>query len=170
MPNMIDDLAPLNRSHSLRHLRFGWWALLCFLVLGFVLEMLHALKIGWYLNVENEARRLTWTLAHAHGTLFAVLNLVFGLSLTIVPFSRRNLVLASRSLIAATVLLPAGFFLGGVFSIAGDPGIGIVLVPVGALLVTLAVLLAARASSAAGDAPSGPITGEGKQADRKRRR
>jgi hypothetical protein len=168
---MIDDLAPLNRSHSLRHVRFGWWALLCFLALGFVLEGLHALKIGWYLNVENEARRLTWTLAHAHGTLFAVLNLVFGLSLTVMPFaSRRSLVLASRSLIAATVLLPAGFFLGGVFSIAGDPGIGIVLVPVGALLVMLTVLLAARASSAAGEAPSGPRSDEGKPADRKRRR
>ena len=36
---------------ALRNLRFGWWALFFFLLLGGVLEVLHGLKIGWYLDV-----------------------------------------------------------------------------------------------------------------------
>jgi len=39
--------------------------------------------------------------------------------------------------------MPAGFFLGGVRVYAGDPGVGIVLVPVGGLLLLAAVLLTA---------------------------
>ena len=48
---------------------------------------------------------------------------------------------------AATLLMPAGFFLGGVTVYSGDPGLGIVLVPVGGLLLFVAVLLTARATS-----------------------
>ena len=43
----------------------------------------------------------------------------------------------------ASLLLPGGFFLGGVVIYAGDPGLGILLVPVGALLLLTAVLLTA---------------------------
>jgi len=42
-------------------------------------------------------------------------------------------------LTGATVLLPGGFFLGGAMIYAGDPGVGILLVPVGALLLLVAV-------------------------------
>lgn len=54
-------------EYARRHLRFGWWSLLFFLTFGLGLETLHGLKVGWYLDVENETRRLMWTLAHAHG-------------------------------------------------------------------------------------------------------
>ena len=73
-----DDLDDLTRTHTRLHLWFGWWALLIFLALGIVLEMLHGFKVGWYLNVENESRRLMWNLAHSHGTLLAFVNLAFG--------------------------------------------------------------------------------------------
>ena len=53
-----------------RHLRFGWWSLLCFLTLGIVLESLHGFKVGWYLDAAHSTRRLMWTLAHAHGVCF----------------------------------------------------------------------------------------------------
>ena len=43
-----------------------------------------------------------------------------------------------------TLLL--GFFLGGLFVHAGDPGLGILLVPVGAALLFAAVWLAWRAA------------------------
>jgi hypothetical protein len=145
-----DSLIQMTRAYTRRHLRFGWWALLCFLTLGIVLEGLHAFKVGWYLNVDNDTRRLMWTLAHAHGTLLAVVNLAFGMSLAILPLeSPRAVVASSRCLLAAGVLLPAGFFVGGIFSVAGDPGLGIVLVPVGAVLLLVGVLLVARASTAA---------------------
>jgi hypothetical protein len=132
-----------------RHLRFGWWALLLFLSLGLVLESLHGFKIGWYLNVSNQTRRLLWTLAHAHGTLLALVNVIFAVSLprlTGWSVSRRRL--ASKCLLSASVLLPAGFLLGGTTIYAGDPGLGILLVPLGALLLLVSVLLTAQGTSA----------------------
>jgi hypothetical protein len=135
------------QSCARRHFRFGWWALLCFLVLGIALEGFHALKTGWYLNVDHQTRRLMWTLAHAHGTLIAVLNIVFGASLALLSIPNpRTVTFASRCLMGANVLLPAGFFLGGVFSVAGDPGAGIVLVPIGAALLLAGVFQVARAT------------------------
>ena len=50
---------------------------------------------------------------------------------------------ASLCLVAAGFLLPAGFLLGGVVTYPGDPGPGILLVPVGAVLFFAAVLLTA---------------------------
>jgi hypothetical protein len=52
--------------------------------------------------------------------------------------------LTTRALTGATVLLPGGFFLGGVRFYAGDPGIGVVLVPIGAVLLLIALVLIAR--------------------------
>ena len=117
-----------------RNLRFGWWSLLVFLSLGAVLEALHGFKIGWYVDVKNDTRRLMFTLAHAHGTLLALVNIVAGLSGRIVErFTLRSSV--SFALIWAAILLPAGFFLGGIVTYDGDPGLGVWLVPVGAALL-----------------------------------
>jgi hypothetical protein len=63
---------------SLRHLRFGWWALFISLVVGVFLETLHGFKLGWYLDVNNDMRRLMFTLAHAHGALLALVNIAPG--------------------------------------------------------------------------------------------
>lgn len=117
-----------------RNLRFGWWSLLIFLSLGAILETLHGFKIGWYVDVGNETRRLMFTLAHAHGTLLALVNIIAGLSGRIVErFTLRSSV--SFALIWAAILLPAGFFLGGIVIYDGDPGLGVWLVPVGAALL-----------------------------------
>jgi hypothetical protein len=116
------------------HLRFGWTAILVFAVLGLTLETLHGFKVRAYLDLSNDTRRLMWTLAHAHGTLLGVVNVVYGLTVSVFP-ERGHDRLASRGLIAAAVLLPAGFFLGGVNPYGGDPGLGILLVPVGALML-----------------------------------
>jgi|SRR5882672_9080012 len=127
-----------------RHLRFGWWTLLIFLTLGLVLEALHGLKIGFYLSVTNETRRLMWTLAHAHGTLLALINLGFAFTIRLLPeWSARERGLASICLRAATLLMPAGFFLGGTVIYSGDPGLGIILLPVGGLLLLVSVFLTA---------------------------
>ena len=127
--NVLPDVQPADRN-----LRFGWWSLLVFLSLGAVLEALHGFKIGWYVDVGNETRRLMFTLAHAHGTLLALVNIVAGLSGRIVErFTLRSSV--SFALIWAAILLPAGFFLGGIVIYDGDPGLGVWLVPVGAALL-----------------------------------
>src|SRR5438046_1235660 len=98
-----------------RHLAFGWWALLLFLSLGILLEGFHAFKIGWYLDVSNEARRLMWTLGHAHGTLLALINIAFATTVaTLHNLTPRLRSLVSCCLMAASLLIPGGFILGGV--------------------------------------------------------
>jgi hypothetical protein len=122
---------------------------LVFGALGLGLETLHGFKVGLYLDLANETRRLMWTLAHAHGTLLGLVHIAFALSvgaLASLTSSREQLI--SRSLIGASLLLPGGFFLGGIRFYAGDPGIGIVLVPVGAVLLLAAVFLIARSVGA----------------------
>jgi hypothetical protein len=136
---MLDD-------HVARHLRFGWWSLLLFAALGLVLESLHGFKVRAYLDVSNETRRLMWTLAHAHGVGLAIVNVLFGLTLRIPEFRLQKLRLVSSCLIAASVLLPGGFFLGGLAFYSGDPGIGVILVPAGAILLLSAVFYTARAT------------------------
>ena len=130
-----------------RHLRFGWWSLFVFLLLGATLETLHGFKVGFYLDVSNETRRLMWTLAHAHGALLGIVNVVAGVSLHTLPelADDARIPLISATLRTATVLLPAGFFAGGVVFYSGDPGVGIALVPVGAACLAIAVFLMARA-------------------------
>lgn len=128
------------------HMRFGWWSLLGFMVLGTVLEAMHGFKVGWYLDVGNETRRLMWTLAHAHGVLLSLVHIAFAAAVTVAPtWSGGAPRLASSALMTASLLMPLGFLLGGVFIYGGDPGLGVFLVPVGALALFLAVFLTARA-------------------------
>ena len=136
-----------NERYLRRHVIFGWWSLLFFVVMGAGLEVMHGLKVGWYLDPSHETRRLMWTLAHAHGTLLALINVVFGLSTRVLPAGRWcSGRLTSSSLIGATVLLPGGFLLGGMFVYGGDPGLGILLVPIGALLLLVSIVLTALAA------------------------
>src|SRR6266513_2724525 len=99
------DRAPSIMHSSDRSLRFGWWSLLVFLSLGGALE-----------------------------TLLALLNIAAGLTARSVErFELRPSI--SFALIWAAILLPAGFFLGGVVPYGGDPGLGVWLVPSGAFLL-----------------------------------
>jgi len=135
-----------------RHLRFGWWALLVFLSVGLVLEGLHGLKVAWYIAPDFEIRRLMWRLGHAHGALLGIVNVAFAASLGFLPSwhpPRRRT--ASRCLAAASVLLPGGFLLGGAYIYDGDPGLGVALVPLGAVLLFVAVALTAWAATVAVD-------------------
>ena len=136
------------RCHGLvrTHLIWGWWALLIFLTLGLILEGLHGFKVALYLNVSNDTRRLLWTLAHAHGSLLGLVNLAFFATLKSLPgWPESKAQATSISLRAATVLMPTGFFLGGFFIYGGDPGLGILLVPVGGLLLLASVAATVRA-------------------------
>jgi hypothetical protein len=134
-PNAGSSLAYLN-------VKFGLWALLAYLTLGLALEGLHGFKVGWYL--EFETRRLMWTLAHAHGVLLSVLVIGFGTLLQrdgdpAAGWQRT----ASACVMAAAILLPGGFLLGGIYVYDGDPGAGVLLSPVGGALLFTAVLLTA---------------------------
>jgi hypothetical protein len=145
----MNPTVPSPLSSSDRHLRQGWWSLFGFLTLGVVLETLHGFKLGWYLNVDVEMRRLMFTLAHAHGTLLALVNIAVGLTLRSVKGFELTRT-ASLSLLWGAVLLPAGFFLGGLVIHDGDPGLGVILVPIGAFLLLYGAGSAARSMSRAG--------------------
>lgn len=126
------------------HLKLGWVWIGLFSALGLVLEALHGFKVGFYLDVGHETRRLMWTLAHTHGTLLGLLHLGFASTLPYVGDQARHVPLASRLLLAAGVLLPGGFFLGGVLIHSSDPGIAIVFVPIGAVALIFASVLIVR--------------------------
>jgi hypothetical protein len=142
-----------------RHLRFGWWSLLVYATCGLGLEALHGFKVAAYLDVSNETRRLMWTLAHAHGTLLSAVHILFGLHLKSVPdLGARHRRVISACLVGASIVLPGGFFLGGIRFYAGDPGLGVVLVPIGATLLVIAIFYIAADITAdrgpAGQAPA----------------
>ncbi len=125
-------------NYSNRHLRFGWWALAVYVCLGIGLETMHGFKIGWYLDVGNEVRRLMFTLGHFHGTMLSLVNIAAGLTIR----SMEGLQVkrsVSFALIWAAILLPVGFLLGGFWTNDGDPGNGVWLVPLGALLMLYGV-------------------------------
>ncbi len=130
-----------------RHFAFGWTVLAIFGLGGIALETLHGFKVSWFLDVGNETRRLVFRLAHAHGTLLGLLNLAFAWSVTRMPeWPAKARGRASGMLRASTVLLPGGFFLGGLKVYGGDPGLGIVLAPIGGLLLVVSMVLTAKAA------------------------
>ena len=91
-----------------------------------------------------------WTLAHAHGALLGVVHILYAICLRLFPGvatgTQRSV---SWSLIGASVLLPGGFFFGGIGFYSGDPALGILAVPVGATLLLIGVYRIARASGSA---------------------
>ena len=52
---------------------------------GALLELLHALKLPWYLGVASDSRRLMWTLAHAHGVALGLVNLALAAVCPLLP-------------------------------------------------------------------------------------
>ncbi|MEZ4382247.1 MAG: hypothetical protein R3A79_12925 [Nannocystaceae bacterium] len=130
-----------------RHFALGWALLAASALFGLALEAMHGLKLGAYLDLEVATRRHMWTLAHAHGALLGVLHLGFAATLRGVPAlaegpaGRR----AGRLLGAASLLMPLGFLLGGAWFYAGDPGPGVLLVPIGGVALVVALVLVALA-------------------------
>jgi hypothetical protein len=125
--------------------RMGWLLLAIALPFGVTLEALHGFKVQAYL--ASDMRREMWRLAHAHGTLLGMLCLVSAaLAEAHIPEAIRARVLAMIRW--GAVLMPLGFFLGGVLNSEGDPSLGILLVPPGAVLLIAALVRAALAPRA----------------------
>ena len=136
----MTDRQPTTRFH----LVFGWWSLLLFLSLGISLEAMSLLKVSWYSSPDHEVRRLMWRLGHAHGTLLSVVHIALAITLFqgsgIHPWQKWG----SKCLTGASVLLPGGFLLGGAYHFEGDPGPGVFVVPIGALLLLVGVFVVAK--------------------------
>ena len=133
-----------------RHLRLGWASLLVFVLLGGALESMHGFKVDWYLAVGNETQRLLWRLAHAHGTFLSLVHIGFAVTLSHLAKAGANgeqvvpPKLASACFTAALIALPGGFLLGAFGGHGGDPGIGIVLVPFGLVMLVIAITAVLR--------------------------
>ena len=140
----MNDDSPLQRLESF-HRWFGWATLLFFMSMGLLLETLHGFKVSWYLDVGVENRRLLFTLAHSHGALIGLLHLALSAHAKAMT-PGRALNVASWCLCSATILLPGGFFLGGLVLLGTDPGLGVFLTPVGGLLLVVAMAGALKAS------------------------
>jgi hypothetical protein len=147
--------APANLRPVVRwHLALGWWGLLAFVFLGITLETLHGFKFGFYLDPAHRIRRLMWTLAHAHGTLLSLIQIAFACTLERVGvWPPLRLKLVSYLLLDALLLLPLGFFLGGIGHSETDPSPGVLLVPVGGLMLLIAVAVVAWTVIAQGEKP-----------------
>ncbi len=128
-----------------RHRRWGWACLGLFALAGLLLETAHGFKLAAL--VDHETRRTMWRLAHAHGALLGLIHLAVASQLA---SSADPGVGVSRALRLATLCLPGGFVLGGAWFYAGDPGVGIALVPIGAVALIYACLRLAW--------PSGPAS------------
>jgi hypothetical protein len=91
---------------------------------------------------------MLWRLAHAHGALLSVLTIAYALGVAAFPGTPPARVrLVAKLLLTATIVLPGGFFLGGLVVHGGDPGLGIVLAPLGAVALVAGVWLAGGSAS-----------------------
>ncbi len=130
------DVQQVSAHLRRRHLSIGWWSLFVFALLGVALEAMHAFKIDAYLHAANETRRMLLRLAHAHGLGLAALHLAFAFTASSLRVAPK---FAGPCLTGALIAMPAGFLLGGLGHRGGDPGAGIALVPLGALLLLVAI-------------------------------
>lgn len=122
-------------SHADRLLRQGWASIALWMSVGLLLEGLLGYKIPAYLN--DPQRRELFRLGHTHGTLLGILLVIAALVLergAQVPKAART------ALRTGAVLMPAGFFISGIWHSESDPGLAIWLVPPGALLVIYAAI------------------------------
>lgn len=129
-----------------RALVAGWLLLAIAIPMGATLEALHAYKVQGYL--ASSVRRELWTLSHAHGNLLGILCIAFASVAERAIADPRSRARIAARLVAGALLLPAGFFLGGILNSEGDPSPGIVLVPLGALALMDGLVRAALAVAA----------------------
>ena len=133
-------------SETQRVRRFGWWSLLLWALLGLCLEAAHGFKLSAYL--DDELTRMLLRLGHAHGVGLSLLVLVYGSAgLPLLSHRRDGGRAVSTALMLGAACLPLGFALGAIAHPEGDPGIGVVLAPVGGLALLWALLQVALSAS-----------------------
>ncbi|MBU8898625.1 hypothetical protein KRR26_23730 [Corallococcus sp. M34] len=121
------------------HARWGWTLLFVSLTLGVGLEAMEGFR--WAPLVGDAWAHRLWSLAHFHGAALGLLHLVYVGWAEAPALSEASRAWASRLLRAGSLALPLGFLLGGIAHPEGDPSLGIVFAPVGAVAVLVAVAL-----------------------------
>ena len=139
-PSPATTASTAAESSARKSLRYGFTALLLFVLGGLSLEFLHLIKAPWYL--ENHLRRELWVLGHAHGAVLALFNLAYAALLPRISAAAS----AGSWLRWGAALVPAGFIGGGIANSEGDPSLLIVLTPLGALAVVIGLALCVKAA------------------------
>lgn len=104
----------------------GW------VLFGIALEAAHGFKVAAYL--DDGLRRTLLRLAHAHGVILALVVLAAGRTgLAGAPNDAGRA--AGRLIRAGALIVPLGFATGAIAPHEGDPGLPVVLVPLGAALL-----------------------------------
>ncbi len=135
-----------------RHLRASLVLVAVFMASGLWLEAMVGLRAeGW---LDDPLRREFLRLGHAHGGLLGLLNLALAWALERLatpPSWAGKIRLAAWT---GALLVGAGFMLGGMLHGPTDPGLPILVVPAGAMI--LLASLAATALVRPSDGPPGP--------------
>ena len=135
---------PSLRETRLLHLRWGWWLLAIFGLMGLVLDSFHGFKQPFYVAEDVQLRRLLWMTSHGGGVVLGILNIAFAASLH--RFSTGLVCLrSSMGLLAANVAIPSGLFMAGLFLHDDRPGTGLLLFFIGTVLLLGSLLLMAQA-------------------------
>ena len=124
-----------------RHLRLSIALAALFLAMGLWLEAMIGLRMtGW---VDDPLRREFLRLGHAHGGLLALLNLGLGLAMDRLgtPAIWAGTIRAAAW--SGALLVGAGFVAGGLLHGPTDPGLPILVVPAGALMLLGSLVAAA---------------------------
>lgn len=123
------------------HLRASIVLVALFLASGLWLEAMYGLRAeGW---IDNPLRREFLRLGHAHGGLLGILNiaLAWALERLHTPAAWAGKIRVAALLGAA--LVGIGFMLGGLLHGPTDPGLPILAVPAGAMLLLSALIATA---------------------------
>jgi hypothetical protein len=134
--NKTPPAAPAAAPARTPLIRQAWVFLALWIAFGILLEGFNAFRTPALM--DHHVRRDMFRLAHSHGTLMNLVLLAAGICarlemIRLTPF-------ATWSLRASVVLLPFGFFFGGVWPLSEEPGLGILLVPIGAVLLLAAAV------------------------------
>jgi len=121
---------------------YGWVGLAAWSCVGLALEAAHGWKASAYL--DNALTRLLLTLAHAHGAMLSLVLIAFGVHGAAQLDTGETW--PRRALLSAWLLMPVGFALGAIAHPESDPSLGILLVPIGALLLIAALVRVAIAA------------------------
>jgi hypothetical protein len=127
--------------HPEPHLRASIVLVACFLASGLWLEAMYGLRAeGW---VDDPLRREFLRLGHAHGGLLGLLNVALAWTLerlrTPTAWARKIRVAA----LLGAALVGLGFMFGGLLHGPTDPGLPVLAVPAGAMLLLCALIATA---------------------------
>jgi hypothetical protein len=124
-----------------RHVRWSLGVTAAFVAIGLWLEAMFGLRAaGW---VDDPLRREFLRLGHAHGALLGMLNLCLAWAMVRLTTPEAWAARVRLAALCGAVLVGAGFFGGGLWHAAEDPGPLVLAVPAGAMMLIASLVAVA---------------------------